>query len=261
MPENNLKTLTYNIHKGFSANNQRFVLHEIKQAVRSTHADIVFLQEVHGEHSRHEKTFSNWPSDSQFEFIADSIWHYHAYAKNAIYDSGHHGNAILSKFPIYEWANINVSMFRQASRSLLHGKIQPPGSRLPIHLICVHLGLFGFERRRQLKTLVKRIQSHIPQHEPLIIAGDFNDWSLRAERFLHHELGINEVFKSDRGRYARSFPAWLPMLKMDRIYSRGLTLRSTQQLKGQHWRKLSDHTPLVAEFAFPESDVAQVVAL
>ena len=246
-----LKVLTYNIHKGFSASNQRFVLHEIKHAVIKTGADIVFLQEVYGEHSKLQRKLINWPDNSQFEFIADSIWDYHAYAKNAIYDCGHHGNAILSKYPIVEWDNINVSLFKQASRSLLHGKIAIPGCASPLHLICVHLGLFGFERRSQLKTLVRRIRTHIPDHEPLIIAGDFNDWLLRAEQFFHIELGITEVFKSNHGVYAKSFPAWMPMLKMDRIYSRGLTLHATRQMKGSHWRKLSDHTPLLAEFRLP----------
>ncbi len=249
MSQQTLKIVTYNIHKGFSVANQRFVLHEIKHAVMETDADIVFLQEVYGEHSKWEKKLTNWPDHSQFEFIADSIWHHHAYAKNAIYESGHHGNAILSKYPFSEWENINVSLFKQASRSLLHGIIQLPGSDLPIHLICVHLGLFGFERRRQLSTLIRRIKSHVPDNEPLIIAGDFNDWLIRAEQHFHEELGITEVFKAHAGKYARSWPAWMPVLKMDRIYSRGLQIVDTRHLKGQQWRKLSDHIPLYAEFS------------
>ena len=248
MTAKHIKILTYNIHKGFSASNQRFVLHEIKHAVTDTDADIVFLQEVYGQHKGHEKRHANWPDDSQFEFIADRIWQHHAYAKNAIYDSGHHGNAILSKFPFIEWENIDVSLFKRASRSLLHGKIQFGDSGQPIHLICVHLGLFGFERRQQLDTLIGRIKSHVPDDEPIIIAGDFNDWLQRTERYFHDGLGITEVFKSHSGKYARSFPAWMPVFKMDRIYSRGLGITSTRQLKGKHWRRLSDHTPLLAEF-------------
>jgi endonuclease/exonuclease/phosphatase family metal-dependent hydrolase len=101
----------------------------------------------------------------------------------------------------------------------------------------------------QLTTLAKRIDSHVPHSEPLIIAGDFNDWRGRAERHLTTELGVSEVFKQTHGRYARSFPAWMPVLTMDRIYSRGLDLSQCQPLQGQPWRKLSDHLPLMAEFA------------
>lgn len=243
-----LKILTYNIHKGFSATNIRFILHEMKSSLRHIDADVVFLQEVSGERKISNNRFDDWPNNRQFEFLADQVWNHYAYGKNAIYKSGHHGNAILSKYPFVEWENINVSMLRSASRSLLHGAIQIPGTEQKIHIICVHLGLLGYERERQLSTLVRRINSHVPTYEPLIIAGDFNDWRGRAERHMHRDLGVKEVFKNSRGSYARTFPAWLPVLSMDRIYYRGLDVIDCSRLHGQPWRRLSDHTPLLAEF-------------
>ena len=38
-----LRILTVNIHKGFSLGNRHFVLHRLRDAIRSTHADVVFL--------------------------------------------------------------------------------------------------------------------------------------------------------------------------------------------------------------------------
>ena len=248
MSDENLKILTYNIHKGFSTMNRRFILHAIREALRHVDADIIFLQEIHGERQSPGKHINEWPDSSQFEFLADSIWHHYAYGKNAIYKSGHHGNAILSKYPFIEWENIDVSIMRTASRSLLHGTIDVPGIASKLHVICVHLGLFGAERSRQLSTLAKRIDSHVPHDEPLIIAGDFNDWRGRAEQHLSDELGVSEVFHMEHGRHARTFPAWMPVLTMDRIYSRGLDIVCCEQLHGQPWRKLSDHIPLFAEF-------------
>jgi len=248
MPNTSIKVLTYNIHKGFSASNLRFILHEIKSSLRHIDADVVFLQEVHGERNISKNRFDDWPNNQQFEFLADQVWHHHAYGKNAIYKSGHHGNAILSKYPFVEWENINVSLMRSASRSLLHGTIQLSRTNQKIHIICVHLGLFGVERERQLSTLAQRINSHVPSNEPLIIAGDFNDWRGRAEHHLHQNLGVKEVFKNMRGAYARTFPAWLPVLSMDRIYYRGLNVVDCSHLQGQPWRRMSDHTPLFAEF-------------
>jgi len=61
-------------------------------------------------------------------------------------------------------------------------------------------------------------------------------------------LGVKEVFKNMRGAYARTFPAWLPVLSMDRIYYRGLNVVDCSHLQGQPWRRMSDHTPLLAEF-------------
>jgi endonuclease/exonuclease/phosphatase family metal-dependent hydrolase len=140
-------------------------------------------------------------------------------------------------------------MLRSASRSLLHGTVQIPGTHQKIHIICVHLGLFGHERERQLLTLVKRINSHVLSDEPLIIAGDFNDWGSRAEHFLNRDLGVKEVFKMTHGAYARTFPAWLPVLSMDRIYYRGLNVIScNNHVNGLPWKRLSDHVPLFAEF-------------
>ena len=248
MPKPSIKVLTYNIHKGFSTSNLRFILHDIKVSLRHVDADVVFLQEIQGERTISKNRFDDWPNNSQFEFLADQVWQHHAYGKNAIYKSGHHGNAILSKYPFIEWENIDVSTMRSASRSLLHGAIQIPGIEQKIHIICVHLGLFERERESQLTTLAKRIASHIPSEEPLIIAGDFNDWRGRAERHLHLDLGVKEVFKTAHGSHARTFPAALPVLSMDRIYYRGLDIINCRRLHGQPWNRLSDHTPLLAEF-------------
>ena len=240
MSNASLKVLTYNIHKGFSATNLRFILHEIKNLLRHIDADVIFLQEVHGERNISNNRFDDWHNNRQFEFLADQVWHHYAYGKNVIYKSGHHGNAILSKYPFIEWENINVSMLRLASRSLLHGTVQVPGIHQKVHIICVHLGLFGHERERQLSTLAKRINSHVLSDEPLIIAGDFNDWRGRAEHYLNRDLGVKEVFKMAHGAYARTFPAWLPVLSMDRIYYRGLSvINCNNHLNGLPWQRLS----------------------
>ena len=228
--------------------NMRFILHEIRESLRHVDADVVFLQEIHGEKQISSGRFDDWPNNNQFEFLADEVWQHHAYGKNAIYKAGHHGNAILSKQPFIEWENIDVSIMKKASRSLLHGTIQLPGSEKKIHIICIHLGLFEREREKQLITLSERINSHIPHDEPLIIAGDFNDWRGNAERHLHDDLGVKEVFKEAHGSHARTFPAWFPILSMDRIYYRGLEVVACSHLQGKPWQRLSDHTPLFAEF-------------
>lgn len=249
MQPNEIKVLTYNIHKGFNINNRQFILHNIRDELHASDVDIVFLQEIHGQHLHHEASVENWPTMSQFEFLADRLWPHFAYGKNAIYTAGHHGNAILSKYPIEEWQNINLSSFRQASRSLLHGIVQRPDSDTRIHVLCVHLDLIGFERRRQLRVISDHIHRTIPIEEPLIMAGDFNDWSGRMRRHLEIRLKLTEVFRSRHGRYARTFPAAWPMLSMDRIYYRGMSLMDCESYRGQPWKRLSDHSPLYAEFA------------
>ena len=249
MNEKILRVLTYNIHKGFNVGNQRFVLHQIRDALVTANPDLVFMQEMQGEHQRHQQKIADWPVLPQLEFLAENTWPYHAYGKNAIYNTGHHGNGILSKYPFEHWENINVSPFSWASRSLLHGVIRLPESIRDVHIVCIHFGLTGRERRLQIGKLCARIDSHVPHDAPLIIAGDFNDWLGQTEHLFHDHLGIQEIFHQTQGRYARSFPAWLPFLPMDRIYYRGLIPVSCERLTRAPWHTLSDHAPLSASFA------------
>jgi hypothetical protein len=61
-----------------------------------------------GENTRHAAAFEKW-ADIQLEFLADEVWSYRAYGKNAVYDHGHHGNAILSKMPFTYHSNHDIS--------------------------------------------------------------------------------------------------------------------------------------------------------
>lgn len=243
-----LSVLTYNIHKGFNTGNRKFVLHQIRDALIAADADLIFLQELQGEHQRHQQKIVDWPALSHLEFLAEHTWPYHIYGKNAVYNAGHHGNAILSKYPFKYCENINVSPFTWASRSLLHANIKLPQNEQDVHIVCIHFGLTGKERRLQMSKLSAHIDAHVPHDAPLIIAGDFNDWLGQADRLFHDSLGLREIFRETHGRHARSFPSWLPLLPMDRIYYRGLNPISCERLAYAPWHVLSDHAPLMASF-------------
>ncbi len=251
MSKNQLRILTYNLHKGFNTGNRQFTLHPIRDALVETNADIMLLQEIQGEHSKHGLIHDTWPEGLHSEFLAKDVWPHHAYGKNAIYEVGHHGNAILSKFPLVSWENINVSPFSWASRSLLHGEVQLPWSDEVLHIICIHLGLTGIERRKQFGLLCDRIQAHVPDNSPLIVAGDFNDWTGQAEKRLAQRLNLKEAYRTLHNRYARTWPSWMPMLKMDRIYYRGMEPTLCGRPPHSSWNQLSDHAPLIAAFDLP----------
>lgn len=237
-----IKCLSYNIHKGFSQTNAHYQLEKIRYAIRQTGVDIVFLQEVIGEHQGHQNTYKNWPEDSQFEFLADQVWPHYAYGKNAIYSHGHHGNAILSMQPFSHSQNYDISRWRFSQRGILHGVIAGK-----IHLYCVHLGLLAYERRFQFQQLIKIIEASCPANAPLIIAGDFNDWQGRLNKRLQQSLNITDAHQSHTGKLALSFPAFMPMLAMDRIYTRGFKVIHSEIFKGKQWQRLSDHCALYSE--------------
>lgn len=241
-----LRVLSYNIHKGFSMD-RRFVLRKIKEAIQTTNAELVFLQEVIGEHSGHSSRIAEWPIEPQLEYLADTLWPHFAYGRNAVYTEGHHGNAILSMHPFNGHENIDISNNRLERRGLLHATLPPltPEGR-ELHVVCVHLDLFENGRIKQIESIVRRIHAHVPDGSPLIIAGDFNDWRENASPALENELGVTEVFRALHGRHARSFPSWFPFLPLDRIYVRGFTGVEAHCLTGPPWSQLSDHGALMA---------------
>ncbi len=254
-PSTPLRVLTVNTHKGYSTFNRRFVLHELRDAVRAQRADLVFLQEVSGAGYDPPANGSKRLANSHAlaghcEFMADQIWTDHAWGKNAAVQGREHGNAVLSRFPIVRWTNHDVSVAGSEARGLLHCVVEPDGAASPLHVVCVHLGLKEGHRRHQLDRLQRMITSEVPADAPVVVAGDFNDWRARADRALAGS-GLVEVFRDHHGRHARSFPSWLPLLRLDRIYVKGVAAARALRLPRRPWAWLSDHAPLAAEIELP----------
>jgi len=257
-----LRIATYNIHKGVSSFGSRPRIRDLKQSVSSMAADVLFLQEVQGRHdllaTRHA---SEWPSQAQHEYLAGES-HHSAYGMNAVYSHGHHGNALLSRFPILAQSNEDVSDHAYEARGILHCIVETPDA--PVHCYVIHLGLLPGSRKRQNDMLIEKVQKSAPPDAPVIIAGDFNDWSDHLSDSLRDSLGVKEVFDyeapsrgfgtyfrrlSGRGpkpQPARTFPAAMPWFRLDRIYVRGFKVESATVLHGARWAKLSDHAPIIA---------------
>ncbi len=214
--------------------------------LRKLQADVIFLQEVQDKHTRHSSRFLALSNAGQMEFLADAVWPDYAYGKNSVYPAGHHGNALLSKFPIIDSNNLDISAHSSEQRGLLHTEISIPNWDVSLHTICLHLGLFATWRRQQLQAVTAYIRQHIPAQSPLIIAGDFNDWGLRTGQSFAEQLALKEVFEQHTGKPARSFPSWLPMLRLDRIYVRGFDINRVNIHSGVHFLQISDHAILTA---------------
>ena len=241
-----LRVVTLNIHKGLSLFNRRMVIHELREGLKKIDADLVFLQEVQGLHERNALRFGAWPGAAQHEFLAGDEWQ-HAYGRNAVYEYGHHGNAILSRFPIVSADNHDVSNHRFERRGLLHCRVAVPGFAQPLECACAHLSLDEKGRRRQLDALGEHLSG--PRSTPMIVAGDFNDWRHSASRMMAQHLGLTEVSVVHNGRPARTFPSIMPVLRLDRIYMRGFRVLDAKVHRGAPWSLLSDHLAISAELA------------
>lgn len=222
-----VKILSYNIHKGVGWNTYKSTIPQLRMEIDRLKPDIIFFQEI---------------LDWQFELIA-SDWLYSTYGENASLPKKHYGNAIVSNHPIIVSHNTDLSMHRFERRGMLHAIIKIANQE-SLHLLCVHLGLRAKDRHKQLQLITEYING-LPLKEPIILAGDFNDWREHATAHLTNALGLQEAFREITNTYARTFPAWAPILKLDRVYFRGFQTNEVNRLNNKPWRYLSDHIALL----------------
>jgi len=181
-----LRIVSYNIHKGRSALGSHESLPELRLGLYGLRPDLLFLQEVQGRNERHGLL------DAQHESLAAALNMHACYGRNAVRHRTDHGNALLSRFPILSFENQDISDHKLEQRGLLHATILI--DETPVHCIVVHLGLFAGGRSRQVHALLDRIKRLVPASDPLLIAGDFNDWNNRLAPLFVEQLGLYEVF-------------------------------------------------------------------
>ncbi|MFM7025288.1 MAG: endonuclease/exonuclease/phosphatase family protein [Limnohabitans sp.] len=242
-----LRVVTWNIHKGVQGVGpaKRLEIHNIGHAIEQLDADLVCLQEVRFVNRREQRRFSRWPEQPQADFLAPEGYE-PVYRTNAVTRHGEHGNALLSRWPVVSHRHEDISDHRFEQRGLLHTEVQLAGRT--VHVLVVHLGLIPGSRERQVQQLLAYITREIAAHEPVIVAGDFNDWGSRLTRLLAH-AGLHE---HEAGARTPTYPARLPLSQLDHVYVRGLRPLSAMVPQGRIWRRMSDHLPLVAEFTWQD---------
>lgn len=243
---NVIRVVTYNIHKGVQGVGpaRRLEIHNLALAVASLDADVVCLQEVRQINRREERHFAQWPNEGQAEFLAPPGYTA-VYRTNAVTRHGEHGNALLSRWPVLAHQHEDMSDHRLEQRGLLHVELNVQGRS--VHVLVVHLGLIRASRVRQLAQLKRFVLREVPPDAPLLVAGDFNDWS-RMVRESFAEAGLYDW----RGLAQPTFPSRLPLAQLDHVFARGLQAVSMSVPSGRAWWRMSDHLPLMAEFGFAD---------
>ena len=287
-----LRIATYNIHKGVLSDyfglKRMPVIHELRERLHDLSADLVLLQEVQGRNERNARRFKQWPEEPQDQFLANSPHRRSvfesAYGNNANYLHGHHGNALLSRFPILHQENRDVSDHALEKRGILHCVVLIDSQ--PVHCFVVHFGLFARSRQRQVDALIHWVKTIVPPEAPLLIGGDFNDWQNRLSNRLCESLNVSEAFDRHKPPYrrvrsavhfvkdqlatvgveletpswapprrvrsARTYPSLAPWLRMDRIYLRHFEVSDARVLRGPAWARMSDHSPLVVDVSLSD---------
>jgi endonuclease/exonuclease/phosphatase family metal-dependent hydrolase len=236
-----LRLMTYNIHKGIGGVDRRYRPERIIETVRHYLPDVVLLQEVDdgAPRSRH---------DCQVDLIGDALsMPYRAFQPNVHRKVGRYGNAILSRFPLSDIEDVDLTVpFKKRRRALVaHCRVRYEDHSRTLLLLNVHLGLAGYERAIQLRRLLASDILHRTRPDTgVIIAGDYNDvWGTLGKRMLEPAGFRPACFRR------KTFPAVLPMRSLDRVYYRGsLHVRRSFASRMLVARQASDHLPLVVDF-------------
>jgi endonuclease/exonuclease/phosphatase family metal-dependent hydrolase len=240
-----IRVATYNIHKGVQGLGpvRRLEIHNLALAVEAFDADVVCLQEVRLHNHREAKHFALWPQLGQADFLTPEGYQA-VYRTNAITRHGEHGNALLSRWPVLAHQHEDMSDHRLEQRGLLHVTLQMHNKM--VHVLVVHLGLVKASRGRQVEQLKQFIQREVPPDAPLLLAGDFNEWGKSVKSAL------SEADLQAWGVSHPTYPSRLPLAQLDYVFARGLKPVSLTVPRGRIWWRMSDHLPLIAEFALDE---------
>lgn len=237
------RVVTYNVHKCRGLD-RKVDPRRIVKVLDEIDADIIGLQEVVSIRLKRRE-------DDQVRLIADELGYELQFGPVRTYRAGLYGNAILSRMPIRDSRNYDLSLHGRERRGCLRADIEMiPGFIL--HVYNVHLGTDLSERERQAERLLGiGVLKRRTLKGPRIMLGDFNDWTqgINAKLLASHFDG--EDIRTHLGT-KRTYPGVLPVVHLDHIYyDSALKLRSAVLHRSRTALLASDHLPIVADFRLP----------
>jgi endonuclease/exonuclease/phosphatase family metal-dependent hydrolase len=237
------RVATYNVHKcrGFD---RRTVPERIISVLRELEADVMCLQEV-----------VNAPADAPLFDQAGEIArafpnHTACFGANRALRGGTYGNLTLSRFPLLEWKNTDITQKRER-RGVLRTDLSLRADSM-LHVFNIHLGTGFVERRSQAKRLMSEdilLNPHLQGSR--LVLGDFNEWTKGLTTRL-----LRETFQTFPPKHAlrfpKTFPGMLPFITLDHCYYElPLELVATRLWRSKVALVASDHLPLLADLQLP----------
>ena len=221
---------TYNIHLGIGRDGH-FKPHRIAEVIRELKADIIALQEV----------AMGAPGFNMLEYLRDACRLNAIAGPTLVTAQGDYGNAILTHFQPQRVRRLDLSFPRREPRGALDVELDCNGKAL--RFVATHLGLRPAERRAQIKSLLREVES--AGQMPTVLIGDLNEWFLwgRPLRWLHGHFR--------RTPAPATFPSGAPFIALDRVWVKPRrALRRVSVHKTPLSRVASDHLPLTAHLDF-----------
>lgn len=235
-----LRIVTYNIHKCIGGLDRRYDPQRTAEALATTEPDVVLLQEVDDGAKRSNR-------ERQVDRLAELTGLHHStwFPNVTVRGGGHYGNAVLSRYPIVQTSNVDLTVRLKKRRSVLHAELRVRHDEVDriVHIFNMHLGLAEFERKIQLRRFLECDPFARLHHDtPIIVGGDLNDVYGGLWRLLS-PAGFRGPARSPR-----TFPAWAPMRALDGLYVRGnVEVSALARAEAAVAKRASDHRPLWAE--------------
>jgi endonuclease/exonuclease/phosphatase family metal-dependent hydrolase len=230
-----VRVVTYNIHACVGVD-RRYDPARIAAVLREIDADIACLQEVDARRGTGLHT-------DQAAYLAEATGRRVVLGAGTSGHRGRFANAILTRFPVVAARAIDLAVSDYEPRAALDADLMA-GDRV-LRVLATHFGLHAAERRLQANRLIAALDepstpSRRAAHAVLLV-GDLNEWRGRSGgiRALDRCLGPSAA--------PRTFPSWMPVLPLDRIYADGpAVLHDVHVYRSPLARLASDHLPLVA---------------
>lgn len=242
-----LKILSYNIHRAIGVD-RRFRPERITEILDHHRADIVLLQEVDVDvpRSRH--------LDLGKELATILDYPYYAMGLNVKVKGGHYGNATLSRFPIRDQRNIDLTLDRRKRRgclyTLLAVETEDGGSR-DLAVFNLHLGLSMQERIRQVGLVVRSLPYRaMAVGQPCLVGGDFNDWRTMVAPIFTDILGFDCAtdYRTGRCEPLLTYPSFSPAGGLDKVFCRGaVRIVGGRRCRLGVSKVASDHLPVIVD--------------
>ena len=218
---------TYNIHGCIGADG-RFKPDRIIDVLQEMNADVVALQEVEHHQIEGYDLLDYFAAKTGLTAIA---------GPTLVRRTRHYGNALLTRLPIVAVNRVDLTLPRREPRGALD--VTLAWNERQVHVVATHLGLKPWERRQQVRHLLKLFEIRLT--ETYVLMGDLNEWFLwgRPLRWLHAH------FK--RPPHCATFPARKPFMALDRLWVHPRRrLKSLEAHTSGLARIASDHLPLKA---------------
>ena len=225
-----LRVATYNVHQCVGRDGRRDT-QRVAAVLDQIDADVLALQEL------------EWDPEDALHLLADfagQLGYQPVAGPTLLQSKGHYGNALLTRLPVVREDLLDLTVNGHEPRGAIDVVLDGGGAH--VRVLATHLGLWPYERRRQMRRLLR----HLDQgpEMPTVLMGDLNEWFLwgRPLRWLHARFGATPA--------PATFPSARPLFALDRIWVRPRRMLAHLYVHDdRRAREASDHLPVIAQVA------------